>query len=85
MKKTLVETSSLEVTRRVEKLLEKLDAEVSSGVHLRMLRSIEVLEAIATPAARQTLADLTRSVPGSTEHTQATAALQRLTGKHSVE
>jgi hypothetical protein len=71
---------SLEVRRRLERLLQKL--ELSSG-WVRSLRAIQVLEYSATPEARKVLQSLAQGAPGSRLTREANASLARL-AKRSV-
>jgi len=68
--------SSLEVRRRVEQILDKL--EVPAGDRLRELRAVEVLEHIGTPPACHVLEALSKGAAAARLTQQATAALQRL-------
>jgi hypothetical protein len=64
----------------VEELLSKIDAKVN-GVSLRLLpllRSVEALERIGTPAARQALQKVAETLPGDEIQDEVRAALQRL-------
>jgi WD40 repeat protein len=73
----------LEQRQRIEKLLEP-NALVCLPEKLRHLRSIQVLENIATPEAREVLADLVKGAPESRLTQEAHAALQRLAQRTSV-
>jgi dipeptidyl aminopeptidase/acylaminoacyl peptidase len=79
LRRRLAAKPSLEVRQRVEALLAKLA--VPSGDWLRALRTIEVLEQIATPDARQALAGLAKGAAGSPLVEDAKAALHRLERK----
>jgi hypothetical protein len=46
---------ALEARRRIQRLLEAIDAEGTSGPVVRWLRATEVLERLGTPAARDAL------------------------------
>ncbi|MCI0460808.1 MAG: hypothetical protein L0Z62_27995 [Gemmataceae bacterium] len=69
---------SLEVRRRVEKLLEKITGFTLSPEELRVWRALEVLEHVGNPAARQVLQTLAEGAPGSWQSEEARAALERL-------
>jgi WD40 repeat protein len=69
---------SLEVRRRMERLLERLDAPVTDSERLRELRAIEVLEDIGTPEAKAILERLASGTPGLTITREAKTALTRL-------
>jgi hypothetical protein len=70
----------LETRQRIERLLEKAAAEWAnpSAERLRVLRALEALEQMETPAARQWLEDLARGAPGAEITKQAKAALGRM-------
>jgi hypothetical protein len=67
-----------EARRRVEALLEKLQAPVPAGEALRGLRAVEVLEHAGTAEARQLLEKLGQGTPESRLTQEAKAALRRL-------
>jgi hypothetical protein len=69
---------SLELRRRMERLLERLDAPATEPERLRVHRSIHVLEEIASPEARQLLERLARGTPGASSTGEAREALDRL-------
>jgi WD40 repeat protein len=66
-----------ESRRRLEELRGKMTALVLTGERLRVVRAVEVLELIGTPAARQVLEGLAAGAPGALVTTSAQAALQR--------
>jgi sugar lactone lactonase YvrE len=70
---------SLEVRQRAERLLAKLRAAPVSGERLRVLRAMEVLEYIGTPAVRPVLESLARGAPEDQLTQEAKASLKRLT------
>jgi RNA polymerase sigma factor (sigma-70 family) len=78
LRKTLAKDPSLEVRRRIESLLGKLQGPVTFAETLRALRTIEVLEHIATPEARQLLQKLASGAPDARLTRDAKAALKRL-------
>jgi hypothetical protein len=69
---------SLEVRRRVARLLEKLDAHVLSSDELRQRRSVEVLFLIGTPEARTLVEELSRGASGATLTEDARRTLARM-------
>ncbi len=83
LEKTLEGQPSLEVRRRVEKLVEKLHGPETSPERLRALRTIEVLENIGNPQARQVLAELAKGAPKAKLTQDAQAALERLAKRAS--
>jgi hypothetical protein len=78
LRKALDDQPSLELRRRVEGLLQKLDGPVTLPDHLRSLRAIEVLEHIGTPAAQQVLASLAKGAAAARLTREAQAAMARL-------
>lgn len=70
--------TSLEVRRRMERLLDRLDAPVTEPERLRDLRAIEVLEEIGTPEARAILDRLAKGNNAFVLTREAKAALARL-------
>jgi dipeptidyl aminopeptidase/acylaminoacyl peptidase len=78
LKRTLGGTPSLEVRRRIERLLEKLEGWVVSSEVLQSLRGLEVLEHIGTPEARQLLEKLARGTTDDPLTQDAKASLERL-------
>ena len=69
---------SLEVSRRLEALLERVEKRSLSAKQLHMLRTLEVLEEIATPDAREVLLALAKGAPGAWLTSEAKACLDRL-------
>jgi WD40 repeat protein len=69
--------TSLEMRQRLLALLERLEAPITDAGQLRGVRGIEVLEWIATPAARQLLERLATGAPGHRFTEDAKAALAR--------
>jgi hypothetical protein len=75
---------ALEARRRIERLLAELgnrEVAVRAGDGLRVLRAIQALEAVGTPAARAVLELLGEGAPEATETQDARAALGRLQGR----
>ena len=83
LRQTLENRPSLEMRRRIEALLNKVDEHIPSNEHLRALRTIEVLEGISTTEAREVLATLGKGAPQARLTQLATAAQERL-GKRAV-
>jgi HEAT repeat protein len=77
MRRRLAEHPSLEVRRRLEGLLEKLDAGISP-VHRRNRRAVVALEQVGTRAARRELRRLAGGAPDAALTRNAKAALDRL-------
>jgi hypothetical protein len=77
LRKALAGQPSLEVRRRVEHLLAKLDAPLT-GERLRAYRAIEVLEKIGTAEAQRLLRTLASGPPGWRTAAEARQALKRL-------
>jgi hypothetical protein len=77
LRKVLQSKPTLEVRRRVEKLLEKIATRPPPAETLRALRAIAVLEALGGPAAREVLAELAASAPGAQVTVAAQGALRR--------
>jgi hypothetical protein len=72
----LATTKSAEVRQAIQRVLDQLD-EPTPKV-LRTIRAVEVLEHIATPAARDLLAELAKGAPGARLTVEAKASLERL-------
>jgi RNA polymerase sigma factor (sigma-70 family) len=68
----------LDVTRRIEGMLEKIAAQMMPREQVRMLRALEVLERIRTPEAKQLLARLAGGAADSVITRDARDALRRL-------
>jgi RNA polymerase sigma factor (sigma-70 family) len=78
LRRVLTQNSSLEVRRRVTNLLEKLDRSLLTGDALRTWRTIEILEGLGTPEARETLRMIARDSATARLKQEAQAALERL-------
>jgi hypothetical protein len=76
LRQALAGKPSLEVRRRLEKLLGNLDPE--SPNRLRMLRAVEVLEHTGDAEARRLLEELASGAPGAWLTCEAKASLERL-------
>jgi hypothetical protein len=68
---------SLELRRRIERLVRRLEAPLS-GEMLGALRAVEVLERMASPEARALLADLAKGARGARLTEAAKSSLGRL-------
>jgi hypothetical protein len=78
LKEAAANRPSPEVRQRVEQLLERLEQPSRSPERLRVLRAIEVLEHIASPAARRELERLAGGLPEARLTQEARASLARL-------
>jgi WD40 repeat protein len=76
LRQTLANNPALEVRKRIEKLLEKL--EPWSGERLRARRATTVLEYVGTAEARKLLEGLVKGVPEAQLTEEAKASLERL-------
>jgi hypothetical protein len=77
------EKPTLDVRRRVEVLLGKLDGEVPPRTWLRILRALEVLEQIGTPSAQDVVARIVSSPSESRLRRSAQTSLHRLRMKNA--
>lgn len=78
LRQVTTKSSSLELRRRAQALLEKLRGPVTRPEVLRAMRSATVLEDIATPEAQKLLESLAKGAPEARLTQEAQAALQRL-------
>src|SRR5262249_1172417 len=78
LRKALARPMSLEMGRRLEALVARLDASGIPQEKLRAVRALGGLEELATPATRKHLAELAGGVPDDLLTIEATAALARL-------
>src|SRR5206468_13127208 len=76
LRAALTDTTTAEVRRAVQRLLDRIDA--GTPETLRAIRAVEVLEHIATPAAREHLKTLAAGQPGAEPTVAAAAAIKRL-------
>jgi RNA polymerase sigma factor (sigma-70 family) len=76
LRTTLTKTKSAEVRQALQTILDRLD--VATPETLRALRSVEVLEQIGSPAAREQLKALAGGAAGATLTRAAAEALKRL-------
>lgn len=81
LRKAIQTTPSLEVRRRLDRLMERLEAWVTPPETLRALRALEVLERAATPRAKQVLTKLAHGAPEAVVTQEAKGSLERLTKK----
>jgi RNA polymerase sigma factor (sigma-70 family) len=82
LRKALASQSALELRRRVEQMLERLD-ELSAD-QLYALRAVEVLERIGNSDARRVLEKLAAGIPAARLTREAQASLDRLTRATAV-
>jgi len=78
LRKRLRSQLSVELRRRIEGLLDKLE-QPPSGDEIRALRAIEVLEHIGTTEAQRLLRSLARGAAGANSTREAQCSLERLT------
>jgi hypothetical protein len=80
LRQALRPKTPLETRQRIERLLERVAAERENPYPdgLRMLRAVEALERMDSPAARQALEQYARGAPGAELTKQAKVALERL-------
>jgi RNA polymerase sigma factor (sigma-70 family) len=78
VRRVLRKGPSLEVRRRLEQILDKLESSARTTEELRILRAVEVLERIGSSDARRFLEDLARGSPDDWLAQEARAALERL-------
>jgi hypothetical protein len=74
----LDKAESEEVRKRAQEFLDRFDPETLKPDRLRKLRAVELLEGIATPAARDVLSELAKGAAEAPLTREATAALERL-------
>jgi hypothetical protein len=83
LQQALAGDPSLEVRRRTEDLLARLER-VPAPEQLRLLRSVAILERIATPEARNVLRALAGGAPEALLSRETRASLQRLNRRDAV-
>ena len=83
LRKALAGKSPLEMRRRMEQLVEKLETITSE--RLSAIRAIEALEYAATPQARRLLEMLAQGAPGARQTQEAKASLNRLAKRPQAE
>ena len=79
LRRELKNRPTLEVRRRIENVLSKLEPSPPSLETLQVLRAIEVLEHIGTPEARRCLEAMGKGAADARETREAKAALRRWT------
>jgi hypothetical protein len=81
LRKALTDDPPPEARRRIERLLDKLRQSRlrPPAERVRLVRAVEVLELIGSPAARQVLATLAGGAPEAQLTLEAKTALERLT------
>ncbi len=84
LRRALDERPTLELRRRLERLLEAVEVETLSPDELREGRAVAALEEAGTVAARQVLARLARGAPEARLTRQAEGALRRLARSNGV-
>jgi dipeptidyl aminopeptidase/acylaminoacyl peptidase len=78
LRRALAGPASLEVSRRAEQLLQRLEARAGQSPNWQALRGLEVLEQAGTAEARRALEGLAREWPKHMPAQEAEAALRRL-------
>jgi WD40 repeat protein len=78
LRQALKERPSLEMRRRLDALLDKLEHASLPPETLRTLRAIEILEHVGTPEARRCLDALAKGAPQARQTHEAKRALDRL-------
>jgi hypothetical protein len=81
MRRALRKQPSLEVRRRLEEILDKLESGERTAEELRTLRAVEVLELIGSSEARQVLRELSQGPADAWLTQEAKAALARLAAR----
>jgi hypothetical protein len=81
LRKALAANPSLEVRRRLDELIEKLNVPVTVPEQVRSLRGVEVLEHIGSPGARRLLDELSQGSDRARLTRDAKAALERLSAR----
>lgn len=84
-KKLAGQLPSLEVRRRLERMVDKVESHTLTGEELRALRAMEILEAIATPQAKGLIARLAQGAAGAVLTEDAKRAQTRLTRVGTLE
>jgi WD40 repeat protein len=78
LRSALESQTDLEVRRRIERILRKIDRPAPSREQLLVLRAIEVLESAGTEQARKVLGHLAGGAPGARVTLAAKSALARM-------
>jgi WD40 repeat protein len=84
LRKAIASRPPLEVRRRVEDLLDRLDHRILTSEELRGLRAVETLEHIGGAEARRVLEALARGTPGFRLTDEARAAVERLSRRSAA-
>jgi hypothetical protein len=85
LRKALEGKPTLEVRRRVDDLLRKLNHEPPSPELARDLRALALLEHLGTPGACQVLGRMAQGAPGVRQTREAAEALERLAKRKTEE
>jgi RNA polymerase sigma factor (sigma-70 family) len=83
LREALAAQPSLEVSRRIDQLLEKIKNQEPSPSVLRAIRAVQALELTGTPEARAALEQLAREGPGARLMQEAKMSLGRLAKRTS--
>jgi WD40 repeat protein len=75
------ESASLEVRRRAQRLLDRLDRQVVTGPSARPVRAVELLERIGSAEARKLISELAGGAAQARQTQEAQASLKRLRGR----
>jgi hypothetical protein len=78
LRATLAKGPPLEVRQRIERILAEIERQGQTPERLQALRTVQALEAIATPQARDVLEKLAKGNPAARPTREAKAALERL-------
>jgi hypothetical protein len=81
LQEALKNSSNLEVKRRLEMLLAKLDRPLEEPGQIRVYRCLVLLERIGTPEARKLLMELSQGAPAAWLTTEARSTLKRFQGR----
>jgi hypothetical protein len=76
---------SPDLRKRVEELLAKVKQPITDPTILQVIRAVEVLERISSPAARQLLEELAQGDPDARLTREAHASLDRLRNKGPIK
>ncbi len=78
LRETAAKPPNLEMRKRLDGLLQKIDGPLTHPETLRAVRAVEILESIGSPAARGLLESLSRGDDAARLTREARAALERL-------
>ncbi len=84
VRKRLAKAESAEVRKRTQEFLNRFDPATLRPDRLRQLRAVELLGGIATPAAKELLAELAKGAAEAPLSRDAAAALHRLQGSRAT-